>query len=165
MNKLKRFLALALVLTMLLPIAACGGDDKGNKPEQSKPEDDQQGQVDIPKVSAQLILSQKEVTLVAGKTFSLVGAYTLKNCTDETVIFGTSDPTVASVSKDGVIRALTPGKATITLAAENGKATDSLEVTVVSKDGSSGSSDIGDSSIVNPPDNPDNLQPDRNAPA
>ena len=75
MNRLKRFLALALVLTTLIPIAACG-DDKTNKLDQQvKPNEDDQTQTDPQKVTAQIVLSQKEVTIGVGKTFSLAGAY------------------------------------------------------------------------------------------
>ena len=158
MKNMKRFWALFLVLAMLVPLASCGGDKKNNTLEQGDSNEENQEQTDIQQVKAQIVLIKDSVTITAGKTFSLAGAYTLKNCTDETVAFGTSDPAVATVSKDGVVRGLTPGKATIILAVENGMVTANLEVTVVAAGAGSETGDSTDIPVDPPvgPDDPDN---------
>jgi|GEM_PF-1259830 len=138
MNKVKRLLAVLLMLATVLPVAACGGGSKASLEKDPAGDQTQGGSTDQG-VHPQIVLTQKQVTLQVGRTFSLVGAYTLKNCTDETVSFGTSDPMIATVTKDGVVRALTPGKATITLAVANGAATEQLELTVVPANSEEGS--------------------------
>ena len=77
-----------------------------------------------------LTAEQAAVTLASGETAMLNVTGTPAKAQD-TVIYSTSDPSVAAVSKTGLLEARAMGTATITATAANSGVTTTIEVTVV----------------------------------
>ena len=73
------------------------------------------------KVSS-ITISQQSIQLKVGETKTLTATVSPNNATDKTVIWTTSDASVATV-KDGVVTAVKVGSATITAKAEGKSAT------------------------------------------
>ena len=75
-----------------------------------------------------ITLSEETLSLTEGATFQLEATVMPENATDKTVIWNTSDGSVATVSEDGLVTAVAEGTATI-IASAGGKSTQ-CEVTV-----------------------------------
>ena len=73
---------------------------------------------------------QPTLTLSAGDAGILSAAVQPDNATNKTVIWASSDTSVATVSQAGIVTALAEGTATITVTTVNGSKTASCEVTV-----------------------------------
>jgi uncharacterized protein YjdB len=72
-------------------------------------------------------------TLAPGKTANIALTFAPADATVKTVTYATSDDKVATVSEDGVITAVKPGKATITVTTLDGGLTSTIEITVPAK--------------------------------
>ena len=70
-----------------------------------------------------IVISQETATIVIGETLPLTVVVSPDNATDKTVTWTTSEATVATVDKDGVVTAVAVGKATITAKAGEQSAT------------------------------------------
>ncbi len=82
--------------------------------------------VDVQGVS----ISPRSATVAEGDTFNLSGAVIPFNATVQTVLWATSNSSVAQIDNLGVISALSEGTATITATTLEGDFTDSITVTV-----------------------------------
>ena len=78
-------------------------------------------------------LDRSEATLTEGETLTLTATVDPENTTDKTLTWSSSDESVAKVEA-GLVTALKPGAAIITVSTSNGK-TATCEVTVKAKDG------------------------------
>nr|MCR5842112.1 Ig-like domain-containing protein [Bacteroidales bacterium] len=76
-----------------------------------------------------LSVSQTSLTLVEGEEAHLTVTVTPADATDPSVIWRSSDPAVATVN-DGLVHAVAPGTATITVSTPDGQQTASCAVTV-----------------------------------
>ncbi|MDD6484671.1 MAG: Ig-like domain-containing protein [Clostridiales bacterium] len=87
-------------------------------------------------VSAQTVAIQNKegIRLDAGQSMSIVATVSPSNAKDKTLVWSSSNTAVATISKTGKIKALTPGKTTISAATSNGKK-DSFELEVGEGDG------------------------------
>ena len=70
------------------------------------------------------------LTLNAGDDADLLLAFQPENASDTRVQFQVQDPSIASVSRSGVLRALQPGQTTITATSEDGLLSDTISLTV-----------------------------------
>lgn len=77
-----------------------------------------------------LTLSQYSCQLRAGEEFVLNATVTPADATDKTIIWDTNNEEIATVSQDGVVTAVSPGKAIITATSSSG-ITKTCEVTVL----------------------------------
>ncbi|MEE1121866.1 MAG: Ig-like domain-containing protein [Prevotella sp.] len=77
-----------------------------------------------------ITLDKTTAELTEGETLTLTATVTPENATDKTVVWTSSDETVATV-RDGVVTALKAGKATIT--AKSGEVSATCEITVNAK--------------------------------
>lgn len=85
----------------------------------------------LPHVYAeQLILSAKELTLTSEQGARLTAALVPEDTTEQTFVFTSSDPTVASVLENGRILAGHRGEAVITCTSGDGRVSDTCTVTV-----------------------------------
>lgn len=75
----------------------------------------------IPTPVEKIILNQTEVTLKIGTTLELEATVLPETATDKRLRWNTSDETIAIVNSDGLVTALSPGEATITVEAEGGE--------------------------------------------
>lgn len=75
-------------------------------------------------------VSPASVTLDAGDTQQLIATVSPGNATNKNVTWSSSEETVATVSDDGVVTAVSDGTATITATTEDGSYTDTCAVTV-----------------------------------
>lgn len=89
--------------------------------------------VEIPVQSIEL--SEKSLSIKESETHKLEAIYTPTDTTQKNVKWSSSDESIAKISQDGIITALTRGKTTITATAENGT-TASCDVTVTREIGS-----------------------------
>ncbi len=64
----------------------------------------------------EIALKQDSLDLVAGRTGQLTATVSPANANDKTVVWSTSDPTVATVSNRGVVKAVGRGECTVTAA-------------------------------------------------
>ncbi len=111
-------------------------------------------------------LDNNSLTLTEGDTGSLNASVNPDNATDKTVVWTSSDESVATVDQNGVVTAVAPGSAVITASA--GGKSDSCEVTVnayvppvipvesVTLDNNSLTLTEGDTGSLNASVNPDN---------
>ncbi len=74
-------------------------------------------------------LDQNSVTITAGETINLTATISPDNATNKAVNWSTSDASVATVT-EGVVTAIAPGTATITVKTVDGEKSDACEVTV-----------------------------------
>ncbi len=80
-------------------------------------------------------LSKSSVTLDVGSTEKLNVTFTPENTTQKLLKFTTSDKNIATITTDGIVKAVKPGKATITVnSASNSKLSAKLTVTVKAKE-------------------------------
>lgn len=169
----RRIFAMVLASAMVLSLAACGNNNGGGSsnpgssssdnsgissslPDGSTPDGSQpDGSVGDTSEPGEitLTLNQTSVKLTkAGATFQL--RYTAEPDTDGIASFTSSDKKIATVAQDGTIKAVAPGKTTITVEYDGAKATcavtcDWKEETKPEPDpkpDGSGSSSSGDSS-------------------
>ena len=78
-------------------------------------------------------LDKSSVEITEGETFLLSATISPANATDQSVKWGTGDAGVATVSDDGLVTAVAPGKTAITVTTNDGGKTTSCEVTVKAK--------------------------------
>ena len=74
------------------------------------------------------------LTLVQGASKELGFTINPSNATNKKVEFESSDPSVATVDENGNVTGVAPGTAIITITTEDGKKTDTIEVTVTEPD-------------------------------
>lgn len=74
-----------------------------------------------PQDVANVELSQLEARLVPSETLSLQASVIPAYADDLSIIWGSSDPTVASVNPDGMVNAISPGTCQITAMSANGR--------------------------------------------
>ena len=88
----------------------------------------------LPTYVAGIVLSQSEAMLTEGETVTLTATATPDDATDKTLTWSSSDERVATVDAAGLVTALAPGTATITVAANDGSGVSaSCVVTVKAK--------------------------------
>ena len=145
----RRVFAALLAGAMILSLAACGGGNgggssssnpgngsdvstiapggsssqpDGSQPDSSNPSGSGSNGDLQPLPTVTITLNKTEVKLTkAGATFQL--RYTTEPDTDGIASFTSSDKKIATVSQDGTIKAVAPGKATITVEYDGAKAT------------------------------------------
>lgn len=111
------FLSLVLLLALLAPLAYAETAEQA--PE--KP---------IPAYS-RITLHQTSVTLtVLEKRYIWLGSSKPVGAAEDEMVYSSANPKVAAVEQANIIRAVAPGKTTITVRAKNGKARATLRVTV-----------------------------------
>lgn len=81
-----------------------------------------------------VVLSETSVTLVEGTTLQLAATVSPPDATDKTVIWSSSDATVAAVSSSGTVSAVKRGTAVITAVSRSGGKTADCRVTVDPRD-------------------------------
>ena len=74
-------------------------------------------------------------TINVGKTFTITPTVTPDNATDKSIIWTSSDDTIATVDDNGTVTALMEGTATITATTNDGGFTASCVITVVKREG------------------------------
>ncbi len=79
---------------------------------------------------AEIKLNQTEATLAPNDTVRLVAQILPANATDPTVVWSTSDESIATVDETGLVTALTAGTATITAKSQDGNAEATCTITV-----------------------------------
>lgn len=78
-------------------------------------------------------LDRNNLSLVEGKSEKLTATITPANASNQTVIWTSSDSSVATVDTEGLVTGITPGTATITIETADGSKTASCTVTVLDK--------------------------------
>ncbi|MDK2807736.1 MAG: hypothetical protein PWP24_469 [Clostridiales bacterium] len=78
-----------------------------------------------------VVLDKTSATLKVGETVTINGTISPKTASNKTLVFRSSDESVATVSSQGVIEGVKAGTATITVKVKNTKLSESCEVTVV----------------------------------
>lgn len=126
---MKRTLVLLLAIVMILSLLAACGEDKGaagDKPGEEEivttpgPDDNKRPEDDTPE-EVKLTLNRTEITLSAeGATFQL--KYSVEPEIDAIPSYTSGDKDVAAVSGDGIITAVAPGTAVITVECGGAKA-------------------------------------------
>ena len=89
-----------------------------------------------------MALSQSSLNLTAGKTATLSAIFTPSNANRTTVLWSSSDATVATVSHDGVVTAVAAGTAVITATAYDGGFAATCSVVVSNLDDSLPGDDV-----------------------
>ena len=69
-----------------------------------------------------ITLNRDSAELVAGETFQLVATVEPENATEKEIIFSSNNRSVATVDAAGLVSALSPGEATITVSSVSGGA-------------------------------------------
>ena len=83
-----------------------------------------------PVVVTDVTLDKTEVTVEEGKVMKLVATVLPDNATDKTVAWSTSNPDVATVDHNGIVKGVAAGTATVTVTTNDGGKTASCAVTV-----------------------------------
>ena len=78
-------------------------------------------------------LDRTSAEIIKGDSITLIATVTPSNATDKNVMWTSSDPSVATVSQSGVVKALEPGTTTIKANTIDGNKSVSCFVTVVNK--------------------------------
>ena len=87
---------------------------------------------DIGATITDITLSQSSVKIFEGESISLIATTTPEEAEDSSIIWNSSNPSVASVNNNGKVTAIAPGTATITATANDGSGVSaSCEVRVV----------------------------------
>ncbi|ROL62471.1 T9SS C-terminal target domain-containing protein [Bacteroidetes/Chlorobi group bacterium ChocPot_Mid] len=77
-----------------------------------------------------ITLNKDTVNLLVGDTTSLIPTVLPENATNKNVIWNSNNPEIASVNSNGLVNALTPGTATITVTTIDGGFEDFCSITV-----------------------------------
>ena len=77
-----------------------------------------------------LEISPKSTTVDIGKSIQLAALLQPNNASDKSLVWTSSNPSIASVSQEGIVSGETEGEATITVKTKDGKLSDSCEVSV-----------------------------------
>lgn len=77
-----------------------------------------------------LELSENSATIATGETLTIEYSIFPDNATNQTVVWGSSDMSVATVDENGVVSAWTPGTVSIIGISQDGEFQDILELTV-----------------------------------
>ena len=85
--------------------------------------------IDIPIIHLELSLPSDYIEV--GKTDSLVLTIYPQDATNQNIIYSSSDPSIAEVDNDGVVKGITPGRATITAFCKGNEFTASHTVQVI----------------------------------
>lgn len=75
-------------------------------------------------------LNKTSISLLNGSTDTLVVTVTPEDATDQSYTFSSADPSIATVSEDGVVNGIAGGKTTITVTTNDGGYTATAEVSV-----------------------------------
>lgn len=145
----KKFLSVLAVATMTLgavTLTSCQTNPTSTTPVQSTPGPSSTtppvstttppSSVTPPSSSVKIInvasveLTASKTTLEIGEELQLSVAVLPENATDKTVSYSSSVPTVATVSAEGIVKALVAGKTVITVTSTDGNKTDTVEITV-----------------------------------
>ena len=81
-----------------------------------------------------LDFSESNIKLILGETYQVVYDISPETVSVDTIIWTTSDETIANVSENGLITALNPGKVTVSGYTFVGGVSDSIEITVINPD-------------------------------
>ena len=112
-----KFIWVILGFLLMLPLAgSCSKEDSKEN-------------VVIPDIA----LNKSELTLEKGKTERLIASFTPAETPDKGHVWASSIPGVATVDETGMVTAVIPGEAVITVTALTGKKTATCKVTVVDK--------------------------------
>mgnify|MGYP001535532664 FL=1 len=112
-----KFIWVILGFLLMLPLAgSCSKEDSKEN-------------VVIPDIA----LNKSELTLEKGKTERLIASFTPAETPDKGHVWNSSIPSVATVDETGMVTAVIPGEAVITVTALTGKKTATCKVTVVDK--------------------------------
>ena len=111
--------AAALLLPLLLLPAGC--DDKEKEKEKEK---------DATVAVTGVTVSPTDTTLAVNATFTFTAIVTPDNATDKSVTWTSSSDAIATVTTAGVVKAIAPGPATITVTTTDGGHTATVAVTV-----------------------------------
>ena len=76
-------------------------------------------------------LDRSSAEIIKGESITLTATVSPSNATDKNVIWTSSDPSVATVSQSGVVKALEPGTTIITVVSDDGTKTATCMVTVI----------------------------------
>ena len=76
-------------------------------------------------------LNKSSLSLTEGETATLTATVKPDNATNKSIEWSSSDPSIASVSEEGVVKAIAPGNAVITATTVDGGLTASCEVAVI----------------------------------
>lgn len=77
-----------------------------------------------------VVLDRHEIQLYVGESSNLQATITPANTTNTSLVWSSTQPSVASVDQDGTVSALSEGKAIITVTTAAGQKTDACSVTV-----------------------------------
>lgn len=86
-------------------------------------------EVDTTVCVSKITTDKESCTLTEGKEETITATVEPEDATDKTVVWSSSDETVATVA-EGVVKGLKAGKATVTAASADGKVSASVEITV-----------------------------------
>ncbi len=88
---------------------------------------------DIGATITDITLSQLSVKIFEGESISLIATTTPEEAEDSSIIWNSSNPSVASVNNNGKVTAIAPGTATITVTANVGSGVSALCEVIVNK--------------------------------
>ncbi len=86
--------------------------------------------VEVRKAVLGVVLSKTSMTVYTSQTATLVAVVNPSDATDRTITWSSSNPTVASVDKNGMVRGISVGSAVITVKTNDGGKTATCNVTV-----------------------------------
>lgn len=95
-----------------------------------------------------IVLDKSEISLTLGDTIRLIATIEPEDVFNQQLIWSSSDESIASVSKEGVITALKEGNAIITVTTEDGNKKASCKVTVEKKESQKELGDVDHSGKV-----------------
>ena len=98
-----------------------------------------------------ITLNRDSAELVAGETFQLVATVEPENATEKEIIFSSNNRSVATVDAAGLVSALSPGEATITVSSVSGGAYKNFMLTVKSEVRNIGEKESANCYIVTEP--------------
>ena len=116
MNRPHFFIRLIIFMILALSFTAC------HKEPKEKPEE--------PILVTDIGLNTDKLILAPGDTATIMATVQPEHATNKTVTWESSNPAVATVTNDGLVTAITNGKATITATTQDGGKTVTCNVTV-----------------------------------